>query len=158
LKERDAAELAAALVKLKREALPAPEELPLSMELAKKPPRAPSPPKTAFAKPQSADEDVEAPSHGREKPGGVWFRINIGRARNADPRWLLPIICRKGGVDRRHVGRIEIMANETRFEVARAAATHFRKAASKPDKKDPNLKITPMEATPKPAGQRDERS
>ena len=68
------------------------------------------------------------------------------------------IVCRKGGVDRRHVGRIEIMANETRFEVARAAATHFRKASSKPDKKDPNLKITQLEATPKPAGQRDERS
>jgi hypothetical protein len=34
------------------------------------------------------------------------------------------------------------MAAETRFEVARAAATHFRKAAAKPDKKDPNLRIT----------------
>jgi ATP-dependent RNA helicase DeaD len=159
LKERDAAELAAALVKLKREALPAPEELPLSVELAKRPLKAVShPPRTAFARPQSASEDFEAPKHGRERAGGVWFRINIGRTRNADPRWLLPIICRKGGVDRRHVGRIEIMANETRFEVARAAATHFRKASSKPDKKDPNLKITELEATPKPAGQRDERS
>jgi ATP-dependent RNA helicase DeaD len=179
LKERDATELAAALVKLKREALPAPEELPLSVQLAKKPP--PASPRagasqrvassdragasydedgsyrtgggggragglrTAFAKPQSANDDFEAPKHGREKPGGVWFRINIGRSRNADPRWLLPIICRKGGVDRRHVGRIEIMANETRFEVARAAATHFKKAAGKPDKKDPNLKITAVE-------------
>jgi hypothetical protein len=36
------------------------------------------------------------------------------------------------------------MAAETRFEVARAAATHFRKAAAKPDKKDPNLKITEL--------------
>jgi ATP-dependent RNA helicase DeaD len=160
LKERDAAELAAALVKLKREALPAPEELPLSVELAKKPHRAAAahPPRTAFARPQSSSDDFEPPTHGREKPGGVWFRINIGRTRNADPRWLLPIICRKGGVDRRHVGRIEIMANETRFEVARAAATHFRKASAKPDKKDPNLKISLMEAMPKPAGQRDERS
>jgi ATP-dependent RNA helicase DeaD len=161
LKERDAAELAAALVKLKREALPAPEELPLSVELAKKPHRAAAaahPPRTAFARPQSASQDFEPPKHGRERAGGVWFRINIGRTRNADPRWLLPIICRKGEVDRRHVGRIEIMANETRFEVARAAATHFRKAAAKPDKKDPNLKITLIEAMPKPAGQRDERS
>jgi ATP-dependent RNA helicase DeaD len=180
LKERDATELAAALVKVKREALPAPEELPLSIQLSKKPltasRAAPSQRparsdrgegshpagashdengsyrtgagaglRTAFAKPQSANDDFEPPKHGREKPGGVWFRINIGRSRNADPRWLLPIICRKGGVDRRHVGRIEIMANETRFEVARAAATHFKKAAGKPDKKDPNLKITALE-------------
>jgi ATP-dependent RNA helicase DeaD len=145
LKERDAVELTAALVKLKRESLPAPEDLPLTAALAKKkePAFVASKPyeKTAF-KPQAVDPDFEAPKHGREKPGGVWFRINIGRARNADPRWLLPIICRKGEVDRRHVGRIEIMAAETRFEVARAAATHFRKAAAKPDKKDPNLRIT----------------
>jgi ATP-dependent RNA helicase DeaD len=146
LKERDPAELAAALVKLKREALPAPEELPLSAQLAKKPVRAfeVEKPRTAFSKPQSGNAEFEAPKHGREKAGGVWFRINIGRTRNADPRWLLPIICRKGEVDRRHVGRIEIMAHETRFEVARAAATHFRKAALKPDKKDPNLKITQL--------------
>ncbi|HEX4382833.1 MAG TPA: DEAD/DEAH box helicase [Myxococcales bacterium] len=157
LKERDATELVAALVKLKRESLPAPEDLPLTVLLAKKKEPAASFEKkpfekkpyekfdksrTAFEKPQSAGEDFDAPKHGREKPGGVWFRINIGRGRNADPRWLLPIICRKGEVDRRHVGRIEIMAAETRFEVARAAATHFRKAAAKPDKKDPNLKIT----------------
>jgi ATP-dependent RNA helicase DeaD len=146
LKERDPLELAAALVKLKREALPAPEELPLSIALAKKPPPRAEAPRTAFAKPQSANDDFEPPAHGREKAGGVWFRINIGRTRNADPRWLLPIICRKGEVDRRHVGRIEILANETRFEVARAAATHFRKAAAKPDKKDPNLKITQIES------------
>ena len=146
LKERDAVELTAALVKLKRESLPAPEDLPLTAALAKKKeldkPVASKPyEKTAF-KPQAVDPDFEAPKHGREKPGGVWFRINIGRGRNADPRWLLPIICRKGEVDRRHVGRIEIMAAETRFEVARAAATHFRKAAARPDKKDPNLRIT----------------
>jgi len=163
LKEHDATELTAALVKLKREALPAPEELPLTALLAKKkdPSAAGRAPfekttfektagekprcdrsQTAFVKPQSASEDFDAPKHGREKAGGVWFRINIGRSRNADPRWLLPIICRRGEVDRRHVGRIEIMAAETRFEVARAAATHFRNAAARPDKKDPNLKIS----------------
>src|SRR4051812_12421843 len=125
LRDRDAGTLAAALVKLRREALPAPEDLPFTKELSKKKPMPEAPPRTAFAKAQSADPDFELPRHGREKAGGVWFRINIGRNRNADPRWLLPIICRKGEVDRRHVGRIEILANETRFEVARAAATHF---------------------------------
>jgi ATP-dependent RNA helicase DeaD len=143
LKERDPIQLAAALVKLKREALPAPEELPLTAQIAKKPPPREERPRTAFRK--TRGDDVEEPRHGREKPGGVWFRINIGRTRNADPRWLLPIICRKGEVDRHHVGRIEILANESRFEVARAAATHFRKAAARPDKKDPNLKITLLE-------------
>jgi ATP-dependent RNA helicase DeaD len=54
----------------------------------------------------------------------------------------LPILCRRGEVDRRQIGRIEISADETRFEVARAAAAHFGRAAGKPDRKDPNIRIT----------------
>jgi len=126
LRERDAAQLAAALVKLRREALPAPEDLPLTAELAKK--------------------RHETPSEAVKKP--VWFRVNVGRSRNADPRWLLPILCRRGEVDRRQIGRIQILADETRFEVSRAAAAHFRRAAAKPDRKDPNLRITQLDVRP----------
>jgi ATP-dependent RNA helicase DeaD len=75
----------------------------------------------------------------------VWFRVNVGRTRNADARWLLPILCRRGEVDRRQIGRIEVMADETRFEVSRAAAAQFRAAAAKPDRKDPNIRITQVE-------------
>ena len=34
---------------------------------------------------------------------GEWrlFRLNVGRERNADPKWLLPEICRQGEVTRR---------------------------------------------------------
>src|SRR5207237_2671842 len=98
--------------KLRREALPAPEDLPFTAELA------------------------------RKRPTGVWFKVNVGRKRNADPRWLLPILCRRGEVDRKQIGRIEIMPDETRFEVSRAAAAHFGRAAKKPDRKDPNIRIT----------------
>ena len=133
LRERDAEQLAAALVKLRREALPAPEELPLTAELAKK---------------RIAGEGhLPAPqqrARGREGTS-VWFRVNVGRSRNADPRWLLPILCRRGEVDRRQIGRIEVRDDETRFEVSRAAAAHFRRAVAKPDKKDPNLRITQVQ-------------
>jgi ATP-dependent RNA helicase DeaD len=150
LRERDAEKLAAALVKLRREALPAPEELPATAELAKKrskgeghaPARAGHAPARAGHAP--AHEPPEK-ARGRER-GAVWFRVDVGRSRNADPRWLLPILCRRGAVDRRQIGRIEIRADETRFEVARAAAAHFRRAAARPDKKDPNLHITQVEA------------
>jgi len=135
LRERDAEQLAAALVKLRREALPAPEELPFTAELAKK---------------RIAGEGHLPPPQskvkGRERPGGVWFRVNVGRRRNADPRWLLPILCRRGGVDRRQIGRIEVLDDETRFEVSRPAAAHFRRAAGKPDKKDPNIRISQLDA------------
>jgi len=127
LRERDAELLAAALVKLRREALPAPEDLPFTRELSAK--------KPASRKPPAATRDAS-----------VWFRVNIGRSRNADPRWLLPILCRRGAVDRRQIGRIEILSDETRFEVSHAAAPHFRRAVAKPDRKDPNIRITQLDA------------
>ncbi|MCP6600583.1 DbpA RNA binding domain-containing protein, partial [Klebsiella pneumoniae] len=58
-------------------------------------------------------------------PEGVWFRASVGRNENADPRWLLPFLCRRGHVTRGEIGRIRILGRETQFEVAAAAASRF---------------------------------
>jgi ATP-dependent RNA helicase DeaD len=96
-------------------------------------------------------------SHGapREKPGAaggprdkanfagaVWFKVNVGRSRNADPRWLLPILCRRGGVVKDEIGAIRIEEEATRFQVKGASAKRFEVAAAAPDKKDPKIFIT----------------
>ena len=60
--------------------------------------------------------------------GSTWFRINAGRRHNADPRWLLPLICRYGHVGRNDIGAIRIAANESYFEVAPRATRGFTKA------------------------------
>ena len=60
--------------------------------------------------------------------GAAWFRINAGRRHNADPRWLLPIICRYGHVPRTEIGAIRIAANESWFQVTERAAPGFVKA------------------------------
>src|SRR5580698_9828129 len=65
--------------------------------------------------------------------GGVVFRVNIGGNDNADPRWLLPLICRRGGVTRREVGAIRIAPRETLFEIAGNAAAEFAAAAAEVD-------------------------
>ena len=41
-------------------------------------------------------------------PDAVWFRLDIGRSKNADPKWLLPMLCRKGGLNRADIGAIRI--------------------------------------------------
>ena len=69
------------------------------------------------------------------------LRVNVGRSSNADPRWVLPIICRRGGVVKSDIGRIEIMARETRFEVAKSVAQRFEQAARRPDAKDRAIRI-----------------
>jgi ATP-dependent RNA helicase DeaD len=60
--------------------------------------------------------------------GSVWFRMNAGRRHNADPRWLLPLICRYGHVGRNDIGAIRVAANESYFEVTARAAPGFLKA------------------------------
>ena len=54
--------------------------------------------------------------------------MNAGRRHNADPRWLLPLICRYGHVNRGEIGAIRIAANESYFEVTERATPSFIKS------------------------------
>ena len=63
---------------------------------------------------------------------GVWFRLNVGRERNADPKWLLPEICRQGGVTKADIGAIRVHDAETRFQVdARVAGDFAERVAAR---------------------------
>jgi ATP-dependent RNA helicase DeaD len=71
----------------------------------------------------------------------VWFRVNLGREKKADPRWILPLVCRLGGVTRNEIGKIVIQDRESRFQVAGPEADRFEKAAAKQEH-DPRVRIT----------------
>lgn len=58
----------------------------------------------------------------------VWFRCDVGRRKKADPKWLLPAICRVGGVTKRDIGAIRIFDHETRFEIGADVADAFAAA------------------------------
>ena len=55
----------------------------------------------------------------------VWFKTSVGRKNKADPKWLLPLICRLGDVTKRDVGAIRITEHETRFQITQAASEGF---------------------------------
>jgi ATP-dependent RNA helicase DeaD len=71
-----------------------------------------------------------------------WFSMNVGREQKADPKWLIPIICRRGGVTKADIGAIRILADETRIEITSQAAERFARSATQPDRKDPNIRFT----------------
>ncbi|MFL1462296.1 DEAD/DEAH box helicase [Roseococcus sp. DSY-14] len=104
--------LAAALVKLLRAPLPAPEELAEAPERQAPPPRERRDPAAAAA--------------------GNWFRADVGREDGADPKWLLPFLCRRGHVTREAIGRIRILGRETQFEVDPRVAARFAAAIRRP--------------------------
>ncbi|MFN4112435.1 MAG: DEAD/DEAH box helicase [Sphingomonadaceae bacterium] len=111
LAERSAEDIAAMLVRTHRSRMPEPEEL-----IANTP------------------ESRRAAQQERHRPGfedTVWFRMDIGRRQNADPRWILPLLCRRGHITRNEIGAIRIAPNETFFQIPRSLAERFAVAVQR---------------------------
>ncbi|HEX4874903.1 MAG TPA: DbpA RNA binding domain-containing protein, partial [Sphingorhabdus sp.] len=88
----------------------------------------------------------------------VWFKLNIGRRNNADPKWLLPLLCRRGGVTRNDIGAIRIAADETFVGISAAAARHFAKAvAQRGHDEDNDVEIIETEGPPRQAARENKR-
>src|SRR5205823_3963031 len=105
----------------------------------------------------------DLPARGRAgapaAPGRGWdraviFRVNLGADAKAEPGWLLPLICRRGGVTRREVGAIRVGPRSSTFEIDAGAAADFALAASRPDPRAPHVHIETVHgatAAPRPA-------
>lgn len=91
----------------------------------------------------------------RHRPGfedTVWFRMEIGRSEGADPRWILPLICRRGHVTRSEIGAIRIGQAETYFQIPRAIADKYAAAAARTaEGEDDALLIERSDAGPREA-------
>jgi ATP-dependent RNA helicase DeaD len=129
LEQRSAEEIAAAFVRMHRSRLPEPEEM-------------------FSSGPDARPARDDGPRPGFEDT--VWFRMNIGRNNNADPRWLLPLLCRKGHITKSEVGAIRIFATETRFQIPRAAARRFTDALARTAQEDDGVMIEPAGDGPPP--------
>lgn len=145
LEGRSAEDIAAALIRLYRAKLPAPEELFDGGAYLREPREKNSRerrlsnadgPKQEWTRPQR--EAREGASD------GVWFRLNIGREKNADPKWLIPLICRRGHVTKPDIGAIRIFCRETKFEIMPTAAERFAQAVQTAH--DDGVKIEPAGA------------
>jgi ATP-dependent RNA helicase DeaD len=153
LAAHDPRAVAAAFVKLYRAQLPAPEEIGEVYE-NRRDERGPREHKHREAKgghherrepSQGAHHERAAPreraAHPNAIANGVWFKITVGRARNADPKWLLPEICRQGEIAKKDIGAIRVLETETRFEVRPEAAERF--AALVAERKKGGVRIFP---------------
>ena len=137
LEGRSAEDIAAALIRMHRARLPAPAELFDSLPQGE----------ASRAHAVRADRAESAPRQ-RVEGGTSWFRISIGRQNNADPKWLLPLICRVGDVTRAEIGAIRVFDRETKFEIVEPAAERFAAAVDRAT--DLEFKIAPAGAAPPP--------
>ena len=169
LAERSAEDIAAALARLYRARLPSPEDIldPGQGSGRSREDRG----REREGRPPRGDDRSTAPrsKKGKSSPrhamgeGSVWFRASIGSRKNAEARWLLPMICRRGGIDKSDIGAIRIMDTTTEFEISARAAESFAVKIRRPDKEDniriealgdapPREEVRKQEWTPKPHG------
>ena len=147
--------VAAALIRLYREKLPPPEDVQDDERMAR-----------AQASGRNERGQKDGPLTDFARGGEMsWFRVNIGRDKNADPKWLLPLICRLGHVTKRDVGSIKIFDRETKFEITKEAEAKFRAALAQPNDEGVSIgdAVAPapgeksLRKWDKPAGDRPER-
>ena len=130
LAAHDPLAVAAALLRVHGARLPPPEAVTA---------QAPEPPRLAAAAAPRAPGDF------------VQFRVAVGRRDKADPKWLVPLICRLGQVTKRDIGAIRVFDTDTRFEISRAASVAFAAATAEPVAGEP--RITPAADGPMPERQ-----
>lgn len=119
LAAHDPVSIAAALLRLHRRQLPPPETVTA----------------TAPEQPRRRTDEDRAPAN----TDYVQFRIAVGRNERADPKWLVPLICRLGGITKREIGAIRIFDTDSRFEIASHAAEAFAAATAQAVQGEPRI-------------------
>ncbi len=111
-------QIASAYLRREIESRPAPEDV------SEGPVRALGAP--ARERGERGERSERAPREDRSSfNGGAWFTLSAGRKHRADPKWILPLICKAGQVSKGDVGAIRILENETRFEINSEKAKEY---------------------------------
>ena len=103
---------------------------------------------------QSAPEQLAEPgTPADERPRGdfgpsVWFSISIGRNDDAEPRTILPMICRMGDLTKDDVGAIRVQPSHTFVEILATSADKFTNALGPDMKVEDGAVVTKLDKAP----------
>ncbi|MCV2880956.1 DEAD/DEAH box helicase [Actibacterium sp. XHP0104] len=103
---------------------------------------------------QSAPEDLAAPdappARKERKPFGPseWFSLSVGHDDRADPRWLLPLLCRAGNLEKGAIGAIRIRQSESFVELAKDSVGGFLQAIGEGAELEEGVKVRQLDAAP----------
>ncbi len=170
LAERTPEAIASALARLYRARLPAPEDIldPGQDNFRDRfADRGNDRGRGRDSRPSRGDDNFSPAERSERKPrarqslpgGSVWFRVSAGKQKKAEARWLLPMICRRGGVNKDEIGAIRIYEDHSEFEIAKDAVDKFTAKIQRPDKEQhvitalpngPQGEGAPIKASPPP--------
>jgi ATP-dependent RNA helicase DeaD len=142
LEKYSAEDLVAALVRREQRLLPLLEDLSMTQKLVTR----------SFSQPNERSNERPTRESRSTHMGDEysWFQVNVGRTQQADPKWLIPMICRRGNVQKSDIGQINVLLRHTEFEIKRRSAALFEMSAQKPDEKDPKIRFHRSGEAPPP--------
>jgi ATP-dependent RNA helicase DeaD len=134
LAQHGAEQVAAAFVRLYRAGQSAPEELRDTAPTAQ----------AAFKEQKARPRD--------DFKNGVWFSLSVGREQSAEPRWLLPMLCKAGNITKREIGAIKIHHNETHVEISPDFVEQFLEGVGPSRTLEKSIIVTRLDGAPKGLG------
>jgi len=109
---------------------------------------------------RSAPEELISADSGYERGGkrdrkprndfedGIWFSLNLGRKQKAEPRWILPMLCKSGDLKKGEIGSIKITEGTTFVEVASSGLGRFLNAIGPEGKIEKAITARQIEGQP----------
>ena len=75
--------------------------------------------------PEELSDPGEKPAPRAEFGPSVWFSLSGGRAEHAEPRRILPLICKAGGLTRDDIGAIRVHQDESYIQIRERSVASF---------------------------------
>lgn len=86
---------------------------------------------------------------------GVWFSLSVGHKDSAEPRWLLPMLCRAGHITKNEIGAIRVHQTETHVELVPGCVERFLASVGPTRTMEKTIVLTQLEGVPEAPDARD---
>lgn len=98
--------------------------------------------------PEELTEMDAAPKPRREFGPSRWFSLSYGRDAGADPRRILPMLCKAGKIAKGEIGAIRVQPEETYVEIAESSVAGFIDAIGPEMIVEKGVKATRLDSAP----------
>ncbi|AUX75033.1 DEAD/DEAH box helicase [Sinorhizobium fredii] len=99
----------------------------------------------------------EGPAPRADFTDGQWFSLSVGRKQNAEPRWLIPMLCRHGKLSKRDIGAIRMQPEETHVELTAEGAERFLSAIGPNRTLEKGIRVKSLPGAPDGSRWRDDK-
>lgn len=102
---------------------------------------------------KSAPEELSDPAAKDDRPRkefgpSVWFSVSLGRRDGAEPRMLLPMVCKRGDLTKDDIGAIRIQQDHSYVEVLASRADAFVAAVGADMTLEDGARLTRLDTPP----------